>query len=605
MSPDRGVRVRRGQNGIVLDEVNGSRVYDNDASFLSGWGLALWRSSENVITRNRFDFCVRGHSEGVYNRGQDSAGILFFEQCSGNLVAQNSATHGGDGFFGFAGVEALGQETPRDEGFDHTRAGCNDNLFIHNDFSYAPAHGLEMTFSFGNVVIGNRFVENAICGIWGGFSQDTLIAGNLFDGNGGMPYGLERGGVNIEHGARNLIVENRFVNNRAGVHLWRDDPGAIPGLPWGVANYRGVAENVIAGNAFAVNDGPRPFWNVGEGERRVVYHLRSDEPGSFRGTRIFGNTYELAGDRALRLRNDDGVEIDGRATAFSWEAPAYEALGEQAAVVIRDGVAHSTRGHLRGRDKIVMDEWGPWDHESPMVRLVSDDGGWRRYDVLKAGPGLSVEVEGDRVLSNVKDIAGGKRVSVFTPAGLHAYRIALSAGDWSHEISGSKLRIWWSGRVFSWAEGTDPREDLDGWLAGDFQYTRTYMVTVGNLDLPFGWGGPRELHERGLIGDPTAHGGMIKESEIGVDYFGVVLEGEAPLPSGTYRVRTLSDDGVRVRVALGEGEHETVINNWTHHGPTWDEGVFIVEETCDARFELMHFEIDGYAVLQFDLQKIE
>ena len=49
----------------------GGRVYDNDFSFLSGWGLALWRAG-NTVSRNVFDYCVRGYSHGVYWRGQDS-----------------------------------------------------------------------------------------------------------------------------------------------------------------------------------------------------------------------------------------------------------------------------------------------------------------------------------------------------------------------------------------------------------------------------------------------------------------------------------------------------------------------------------------------------
>ena len=36
----------------------------------------MWRSSATSFHRNAFDFCVRGYSHGVYNRGQDSAGIL-------------------------------------------------------------------------------------------------------------------------------------------------------------------------------------------------------------------------------------------------------------------------------------------------------------------------------------------------------------------------------------------------------------------------------------------------------------------------------------------------------------------------------------------------
>jgi len=138
-------KVRHGQNALCLDRVNDSKAYDNDFSFNSGWGIAMWRSSRNTISRNACDFCVRGYSHGVYNRGQDSAGILMFEQNCDNIIAENSATHGGDGFFGFAGKEALGEtgEHPADW---YKRRGNNGNLLIANDFSYAHAHGIELTF---------------------------------------------------------------------------------------------------------------------------------------------------------------------------------------------------------------------------------------------------------------------------------------------------------------------------------------------------------------------------------------------------------------------------------------------------------------------------
>jgi len=186
----RRVRARDGQNGIILSHVDLSRIYDNDCSFLSGWGLAMWRCDGVTISRNAFDFCVRGYSHGVYNRGQDSAGILMFEQNTNNVIVENSATHGGDGLFGFAGREALGQvwmdqqrqrlremhgrqdvddliEVPEDVVKLHKRRGNNDNLLINNDFSYAAAHGIEMTFSFGNKFIRNRLqrrgsAENAL-----------------------------------------------------------------------------------------------------------------------------------------------------------------------------------------------------------------------------------------------------------------------------------------------------------------------------------------------------------------------------------------------------------------------------------------------------------
>ena len=183
------ITVRGSQNGILLDRVLRSTVMNNDCSFLSGWGLAMWRSSDNFVVANAFDFCIRGYSHGVYNRGQDSAGILMFEQCHRNRVIQNSATHGGDGFFGFAGKEALGEVGEHEVDW-YRRRGNNDNVFIGNDFSFAAAHGLEMTFSFGNRILANNFEGNAICGIWGGLSQDLIISHNTFSKNGLAGYGM-------------------------------------------------------------------------------------------------------------------------------------------------------------------------------------------------------------------------------------------------------------------------------------------------------------------------------------------------------------------------------------------------------------------------------
>ena len=57
-------------------------------------------------------------SADVAGRGQDSAGIFVFEQNCDNVFAENSATHGGDCFFGFAGKEAIGDNKPP-AGFDY------------------------------------------------------------------------------------------------------------------------------------------------------------------------------------------------------------------------------------------------------------------------------------------------------------------------------------------------------------------------------------------------------------------------------------------------------------------------------------------------------
>ena len=85
----------------MLMESNRGKVWNNSFSFLSAIGLGMYESSGNKIMHNKIDWCVRGYSHGVYNRGQDSAGILIYEQSNQNLFAYNSVTHGGDGFFLF------------------------------------------------------------------------------------------------------------------------------------------------------------------------------------------------------------------------------------------------------------------------------------------------------------------------------------------------------------------------------------------------------------------------------------------------------------------------------------------------------------------------
>ncbi len=333
----RRCRARAGQNGLVLERVDHAQVHDNDFSFLSGWGIALWRSSDNVIARNACDFCVRGYSHGVYNRGQDSAGILLFEQCSRNVIAENSATHCGDGLFVFAGQEALGGAPPPVADFDYLRRGCNDNTILANDFSYAAAHGLELTFSFGNRILSNRLRGNAICGLWGGYSRDTLICGNAFERNGDAGYGLERGGVNIEHGQRNLVVNNGFRENACAVHLWWDADEALARLPWAAANGPESRDNCIQGNSFERDE--------------LILRLR-DTPG----TKVHGNECRAAS--GGRNEFTAGSEPIDQACSGGASLEALPELpGSERRVVTREPTG--------GRELIRMDEWGPLERPTP------------------------------------------------------------------------------------------------------------------------------------------------------------------------------------------------------------------------------------------------
>lgn len=589
----RNVRVRRGQNGIILDRVSDSRVYDNDCSFLSGWGLAMWRSGGNLVSRNAFDFCVRGHVEGLYNRGQDSAGILAFEQCSNNVFVENSATHGGDGFFGFAGREAMG-EAETSAGLDLARRGCNDNVLIGNDFSYAPAHGVEMTFSFGNVFARNRIVENAICGFWLGYSQDSLIAENRIEGNGGMGYGLERGGVNIEHGANNRILRNTFLNNRAAVHLWWDADD-LPNKPWGKANYKGPIDNVVAGNTITINAG-HPFK---PGDKLVALHLRDDKGGRLTGTVYADNTVAL-GD-AREIDAGDAIDLIRAGGVPAYETPATEAIGQTRPV--------GARAALAGRDKIVLDEWGPWDHESFLFRRGRQEANRMTFEVFGAVGAAGMRSGRDRFRATFPDASGEaldvqvtaapdvdvkiepglpQRVSLTAPPGAWPYTIEATRAGRTARFAGTIVTASWNVAVFPWTDEVDPRKDLEGWRALA-RSDKALHATRPALDFKFGGGGPKTL----------AWTDQIKAGTLPNDRFGLVATTTIKLPAGAWRVVTMSDDGVRVSVA-----GKPVIENWTWHGPTRDTGTF-VSDGSPVEITVEYFEIDGHAVLALDLERAD
>jgi len=560
----RDSRVWHGQNGLCLDRVSGSRIYDNDFSFNSGWGIALWRCALNVISRNALDFCVRGYSHGVYNRGQDSAGIFVFEQNNENVFAENSATHGGDCFFGFAGREALG-ETGEHPVQWYKRRGNTDNLVVGNDLSYAPAHGIENTFSFGNKYLKNRIVGNAICGVWAGYSRETLIAGNDFEGNGEMGYGLERGGVNIDHGGDNTIVHNSFLNNKCGVHLWGGPNPDFDKRGWAKANGYASTGSVIADNTFN-----------GDG---VAFHFRGPGAVTLGPNRLAGVGKEMIDEPTYQVTRNEKLAV------APLEVPAYPVFGKKRPV--------GARPELRGRQNIILTEWGPWDHRTPLVRLVKSAGGSAIYEILRV-PWADARVEtlGDKVRSELRPAPGKtdeSRVAVgAVEPGVRPYVLRVqAAGKPLAEVTGTLLAAKWQATFFKWPAEVDPRKNLEGYrkLA---QGPTAVSDEIDELSFKYGMRGPSDL---GISEKITA-------ARFGQDHFGMIARTRLPLGKGTWEFTTTSDDGVRVCV-----DGRPVIENWAWHGPTRDTGKLTLEADRTVEIVVEHFQIDGYAVLEFSLAR--
>lgn len=539
---------RSGQNGICLRRVDESQLYDNDMSFLSGWGLALYRSSKNVVSRNSFDFCIRGYSHGRYARGQDSAGILCFEQSSDNLFVENSATHGGDGFFGFAGNEALDGPLP-----DHKGVGCNRNLLYGNDFSYAAAIGIEMTFSRDNRFELNR-LEGCNYGIWGGYSNHTLVIGNEISGNA-------LSGIAVEHGSDWVISLNQFSNNARALEFWWDEDADLLSKPWAKVNPTQVRGLALQFNSFR--------------DDRVQLELR-------------GATTDVVwlGEGAVRERwTGDGlesvtvVERGGRATQYEQTNFDTPLPGKRVAV--------GALKRFDGRDKIIVTEWGPYDWRTPMLQRIEDRGGahaWRLLgDEMPIGVDAGVEVKTKLDVSVSPAVI---TVSPRKPGAATPYELVVQVPS-KAVLRGKAVLIdcEWNIGVFAYA--TDPRENLEAWHT---EAQSAQFFSLPHLKLNFGRGSPSDL-----TGVPEA----IVAAQLRRDHFGTLASTRVKLAAGRWRATTNSDDGVRVWI-----DDALMIDNWTWHPPTLDTTTFDVDGTRETVFRVEHFELDGFALLELALEPV-
>ncbi|MCZ6698068.1 MAG: right-handed parallel beta-helix repeat-containing protein [Planctomycetota bacterium] len=598
-------RARNGQNGICVVDSDGALVRQNDMSYMSGWGLALWRSNFCRVLGNSFDYCVRGYSHGIYARGQDSTGILVYEQCSDNLFAFNSATHGGDGFFLYAG-----NETVKKTG----EGGCNRNIVFRNDFSYAVANGIEATFSNQNAFIANTLV-GCRHGIWAGYSRNSVISWNTFS--------YCDNGVSIEHGEHNRIANNHFGQCGLGVNLWWDDDVDLLASPFGRRHGGRSDSEVIESNRFdefrtairAASSTNLSIHNntfedcdsflVAEGSTTLGEYKNNVLNGATAANRTGHRLIDAPATGQVDLQADGDVNRGeppgaGRQPPSCYECricmeysavratglPAsrfdfeFDACRKPQCAGYRD---RRPLGQRRGGlETIFVDDWGPYDRNSPARCYPEHVNAWTNVSVL---------VLGDDVPYRARVVEGNVRVSPPTgrapavikiargPEGEIAghFRVRVGIGSEVAEVHGMLLGADWKVRYFEWTQETDPRSGADAWT----KVTSAPPICTEQADgIDFVWGGrgPGE----GLPGD----------------YFAAVATTRMQLPVGRWVFKTVSDDGVRVYF-----DGERIIDHWTWHGPTEDTAeVDVGEGDHDIRIE--YFEIDGHAQLQFFIEPV-
>ena len=530
-----GNTVTQGMNALLMNRVDHVTVRDNNFSYNSGLGIGMYRATENTIVRNIVDFNVRGYSHGFYRRGQDSAGILMYEQSSNNIVALNSATHGGDGLFLWAGNTTM----------NTGQGGANDNVFYANDFSFAPANGIEATFSrntfVANIAEGNEY------GLWGGYSFGSRIVANWFCHN--------RYGIAIEHGQDNSIIGNRFIFDSTAIRLWGD---SIQPSDWGYPKHRDTRSRdyLIERNVF--EEVPRKFQLANSSGVRIVDSTTVRQQPNF-----FCRSF-------VPVVPEDQAHLVPSLPGIPREIPRVP-------------------NQERRRSAIVVDEWGPYDYKYPKLWPVDSTRAVPlRLAVLGPRPGSWTVIS----RSGVRDVSAssgriGDTIRV-TPRPdssgnwevVLEYRgMATTSSQGARAAAGVPVRfsysryepaIAWQVKAWAWPDSLDPRKD------GNWERltsaARLFDRTWPRLDI--------------MWYRPTI-------PELPQARFAFEATGSVNLPTGAHTLRTISDDGIRVWV-----DGRLVIDNWDLHGSEIDYAPLAAGR---HEIKVQYFQIEGWAELRLDI----
>ena len=491
----RGNRAEQGMNALLMTRTESVTVRDNIFAFNSGLGIGLYRASWNLVVRNRVDYNVRGYSHGWYRRGQDSAGLLMYEQSSNNVVAWNSVTHSGDGLFLWAGQSTM----------DTGTGGANDNLFFANDFSFAPTNGIEATFS------RNRFVANVVegndHGVWGGYSYESEITGNCFARN--------RVAIAIEHGQDNAITRNVFRGDTTAIYLWAN---AIEPSDWVYPKKRDTRSRDyrITGNTFRDH---HTTWRVSE-------------------------TAPL--DTAENTVTSSGVaSANDRCTAGAMSAPEHDRLAQKIGRYFTGGARAipAAPWPRRERSAIVVDEWGPFDWRAPKLwpvdtlrdavhlRTLGPAGRWRlvTMDGVRGISARAGNIGDTLIVRPIADREDDWAVTLeYVGAATTSPRGARSAAGTPVRFTFDRRepRMTWDVRYFAWTDTLmDPDRasgNLDAIVGG------TPVLSRREARLDYQWYRPR-------FGLPQERWALDARATVRV-------------PDGAHSLRVISDDAARVWV---------------------------------------------------------
>lgn len=296
-----GTRAASGQNGIGLIEARESYLADNELTGNSGWGISLWRSSRNVVVRNRVDHTVRCAPPAV---DCGSAAILLREGSDSNTISENDLTSSS------TGLRITGQPP-----LSRPSIG---NLVYRNDAS------LSGTAFIASHTWSTTFLENRGDSAAYGFQLDHLNASVL---RGNTVIGSRIAGIVLENGSDNTMEANVLLGGRVGIMVTAPERGGP------ASRSHRIDENVVGG-----------------AERGIVLQGTS-------GSRVRGNVLDGLVDGLIIDNAGHGTEVTGnvflRASGWFIEAPDLAAGGNYWAT------ADAAAAFARVKGRISVLPWRP------------------------------------------------------------------------------------------------------------------------------------------------------------------------------------------------------------------------------------------------------
>jgi hypothetical protein len=249
----------------------------------------------------------------------------------------------------------------------------------------------------------------------------------------------------------------------------------------------------------------------------------------------------------------------------------------------------------RGRDSIIVDEWGPYDWLSPKLwpdgrsdarplklRILGPSGKWRvssiRGATLSASQG---RIPGEIIVSPTSPCASRVSDGCCSTNGCPE--------DFDIELA------YLGGRVVTpRGQVTRAGEPYTFGYRSFFvpaDWTVTYYAHEGEEEIT---GAPIKVEHRNRLDFMS---GRAIADGVPADNLAMLAEADVTLPGGAYTIRTISDDGVRVTV-----DGARVIDHWASHESAVDTAPLTGGK---HHITVEYYEKDGFAELRLDILKAE